>query len=139
MAFHDADILGVAWHGRFPVYFELGSSELGRRCGLSYREFREAKLLAPIAQIHVDYHRPLLLDETFTIQASLLWNDGARMNTEFMLIKKDQTVAATGYTVQMFVDGPSWEVCLVAPELWERCRRRWKAGEFECIQNGPSS
>lgn len=37
--FSEVDVLGMVWYGRFPVYFEEGSEELGRLCGLSYKDF----------------------------------------------------------------------------------------------------
>jgi acyl-CoA thioester hydrolase len=75
-----------------------------------------------------------MLGEEFTITASLIWSEGARLNTEYKLIKHDNTTATTGYTVQMLTDGTTNEVCIASPELLERCRRRWKAGEFQWLQ-----
>lgn len=115
--FNEVDIMGIARHGRYPVYFEEGSAELGRQCGLSYRDFYEANLRAPIVQLHIDYYPPLFLDEKFTIRATLIWNEGARLNTEYALIKEEGTLATTGYTVQMFTDGISGEPCLNSPPI----------------------
>lgn len=131
--FSEVDIMGITWHGRYPVYFEEGSAELGRRCGLSYQDFYDANIRAPIVQLHIDYHRPLYLDEEFTITASYLWSEGARLNTEYSLIKQDGSTASTGYTVQMFIDSITKDAYLSSPDLLERCRKRWKAGEFSCL------
>jgi len=132
--FSEVDLMGIVWHGRYPVFFEEAAEELGRRIGLSYKEFYEAKLRAPIVQFHIDYHSPLLLGDEFTARASIIWAEGARLNTEFALVKQDGTIAATGYMVQMFVEGDSMEVCIVCPELVERSKERWKAGEFDCLK-----
>jgi len=35
--FNEADPMAIVWHGRYPLYFEEASEELGRKCGLSYR------------------------------------------------------------------------------------------------------
>ena len=40
--FNEADPMAIVWHGRYPLFFEEASEELGRRCGLSYKEFFEA-------------------------------------------------------------------------------------------------
>jgi acyl-CoA thioester hydrolase len=128
--FSEADAMRVVWYGRYSLYFEEAAEEIGRRCGLSYKDFMEAGLRTPIAQFHIDYFRPLFLDEEFTIRAALIWHEGARLNTEYHLIKRDGSLAASGYTVQLFVDHNSWEVCIVSPELLETCRRRWKAGDL---------
>jgi acyl-CoA thioester hydrolase len=130
VSFSETDVMGIAWHGRYPVFFEEASAELGRRCGLSYKDFAEASLRAPIVQFHTDYYRPLALDEEFTVVASLVWSEGARLNTEYTLIDGKGGIAATGYTVQMLVDSVSGEPCFTSPDLLERCRRRWKRGEF---------
>ena len=127
-------VMGVAWYGRYPVFFEEGFAELGRLCGLSYKEFAEANLHAPVAQFHIDYHQPLVLDEEFTVSVSLVWCEGARLNTEYTVSKEDGSIAATAYAVQMFVDAESGETCLTSPELIERCRRRWRAGELSWLE-----
>ena len=132
--FNEADVMGVAWYGRYPVFFEEGFAELGRLCGLSYKDFADANLRAPIAQFHIDYHHPLVLDEEFTVAVSLVWSEGARLNTEYTVNKVDGSIAATAYTVQMFVDAVSGKTCLTSPELLERCRRRWKAGELNWLK-----
>lgn len=128
--FSEADVMGVVWHGRYSIYFEEVSADIGRRCGLSYKDFYEAELRAPIVEFHIDYYKPLYLDEEFTIRGALHWHDGSRLNTEYQLLKQDGNVAASGYTVQLFIHSGTWEVCMISPELLVQCRKRWKAGEF---------
>jgi acyl-CoA thioester hydrolase len=130
--FNEADPMAIAWHGRYPLYFEEASEELGRRCGLSYKEYYEAGLRAPVIEFHMDYFQPLFLDEEFTIRASLIWHEGSRLNTEYQLIKADGGLATSGYMVQLFTDHRTGQARVVSPELLERCRSRWKSGEFHC-------
>jgi acyl-CoA thioester hydrolase len=128
--FSDADPMGIMWHGRYPLLFEQASEELGRRCGLSYEEYREAGLYAPILSLHIDYFQSLYLDEEFTVRATLIWHEGARLNTEYQVIKQDGSLATSGYTIQLFTDHLTGQPCVVSPAMLERCRNRWKAGEF---------
>jgi acyl-CoA thioester hydrolase len=128
--FSEVDPLAIVWHGRYPSYFEEGSEEIGRRCGLSYRDFHEAGLRAPIVKLHIDYFRPLRLAEEFTIRTALIWDTASRLNTEYELVKDDGSIATSGYTVQVFTYALSGEVCMVSPEILQTCRKRWKAGEF---------
>lgn len=131
VGFSEADVMGISWHGRYPEFFEEASAMLGRKCGLTYKNFYDSNLRAPIVQFHIDYYLPLMLDEEFTVTASLIWNEGARLNTEFSITKQDGSIAATGYTIQMFTDALSGEVIIASPELLERCRKRWMAGELK--------
>ena len=130
VGFGETDVMGVAWHGNYAAYFEQGSAELGRRCGLSYQDYFDNDLRAPIVQLHVDYLHSLRLDEEFTIVASLIWTDGARLDTEYLLLGADKRVATSGFTVQMFIRASTGEPCITVPDLVERCRRRWRTGQF---------
>lgn len=130
LRFSDVDALAIAWHGRYPQFFEEAQTELGHKCGLTYDAFRDEGLAAPIAQIHIDYFRPLLLDKMFTVKASLHWNEAARLNTEYLITGEDGLCACTGYTVQLFVDLKTREPLWLSPDMLIRCRQRWRAGEF---------
>jgi acyl-CoA thioester hydrolase len=129
--FNECDPMAVMWHGRYPLLFEEASEELGRRCGLSYAEFYEAGLRGPIVSLHIDYHKSLFLAEEFTVRASLVWAQGARLNTEFHIFKEDGSLATSGYTIQLFTDHRTGEPCFVIPAMLEECHRRWQAGEFQ--------
>ena len=128
--FSEVDAMAIVWHGRYATFFEEASAELGRMVGLSYRDFFDAGIRAPIVEFHIDYYRPLVLDEEFTVRALLVWHDGSRINTEYQLLKQDGALAAAGYTVQLLVDARTGEPCYVSPGILARCRERWKAGEF---------
>lgn len=128
--FGEVDAMAITWHGNYARLFEMASTELRRHIGLSYEDFFVAKLRAPIVQLHVDYHQPLLLDETAQIQAKMVWNDAARLNIEYTVFKADGSVAATGYTVQLFTD-EAGTPCWLMPDMLARTQRRWKAGEFK--------
>lgn len=128
--FSEVDALAIAWHGHYLRFFEDAHTELMRRIGLSYQNYREQQIGAPVAQAHVDYHRPLLLDQQFSVTARLCWNDGARLDTEYEIRCQDGMLAATGYTVQMLVDLRTQEPFLVPPKLLADVQQRWKDDEL---------
>ncbi|HAR45740.1 MAG: hypothetical protein A2X56_08460 [Nitrospirae bacterium GWC2_57_13] len=128
--FSEVDAMAIVWHGRYATFFEEASAELGRKVGLSYRDFFESGLRAPIVEFHIDYLQPLYLDEEFIVRALLIWHEGARINTEYHIVKQDGTRAAGGYTVQLLVDAATGDPCYVTPDLLATCRDRWKAGAF---------
>ncbi len=134
VSFNEVDIMGIVWYGQYAIYFEQAQTELGRRCGLSFQDFYLAGLRAPIVRFHLDYYQPLILDEEFTIQASYIWNEGAKLYIEYTIIKQDGTIATRGYTVQMFIDSKTSQPYIVAPELLEQLRKNWKEGKFKCLE-----
>lgn len=131
--FSDVDPMAILWHGRYAKLFEQANEELGRLCGMGYPEFREHRLQAPIVQLHVDYFASITLGEQVTIVGKMIWADGARSNIEYEILKQSGALAATGYTVQMFVDETGTPLMAIPP-LLETCRRRWRAGEFGGVQ-----
>lgn len=128
--FSEVDALSIAWHGHYLRFFELAHTELMRRIGLSYQRYTEERIGAPVAQAHVDYHKPLKLDQEFTVTARLFWNEGARLDTEYEIRLQDNTIAATGYTVQMLIDMNSREPFLTPPPILAKVQERWKNGEI---------
>ncbi len=126
----EVDVLGIVWHGNYPILFEKASTELGYKCGLTYAAYRDASVGAPLAQFHVDYRAPLHLDEKIEISASLHWNDGARLNTEFVIRDSSGRISCTAYSVQLFVDLKTREPLFCSPPLWDECKKRWLEGEF---------
>ena len=132
--FREVDLMRIAWHGHYLAYFEEVSSLLRDRCGLSYQRFLEEGLAVPIVQSHVDYRLPLLLDECFTIEASMIWTEAARINIEYRILKESGELASTGYTVQLFMDTETRQPLYAYPPLLEETRRRWASGGFEVLQ-----
>jgi acyl-CoA thioester hydrolase len=124
--FGETDAMRVVWHGHYLALFEEAATEVRRLFGMSYAELRAVPLEAPIVQAHVDYHLPLRLDELVRVSAHLLWNDAARLDIEYEVFGEDGTRAATGFTVQMFVDPVTRQPCVCSPELLCRCRARWR-------------
>jgi acyl-CoA thioester hydrolase len=132
VAFGAVDAMAVVWHGRYSQYCEEAYAKLTRGCGISYHDFFQAGLRAPVVQAHMDYFASLRLEEEFTVTARLVWCEGARMNVEYIFTKDGGNLAATGYTVHMFTD-PTGMPLLIVPPLIEKMRQRWQQGEFACL------
>lgn len=128
--FEELDPLRIVWHGRYVSYFEDGRVAFGRKYGLSYEEFMEHRLAAPIVKLHIDYMTPLTFDDEITIEAKLHWCTAQKLNFEFTIFNGKGEKAASGYSVQVLTDLKG-NIFFVAPEWIEEFRRKWKAGEIE--------
>ena len=128
--FEEVDLLGMVWHGRYPSYFEDGRIAFGDTFGLSYQNFIDRQTAAPIVKMHFDYKTPLRFDELFTIVTSLHWTEATRLDFSYSIKKPDNTVAATGYTVQLLteLDG---SILLIVPDWMQNFRNKWREGWWE--------
>ena len=125
--FEEVDSIGMVWHGRYPSYFEDGRIAFGDKYGLSYSSFVKHRTMAPIAQMHFDFKAPLRFDENVSIETSLHWNESMRLDFSYIIIKSKNTIAATGFTVQLVTE-PDGTV-LFAPPPWIRTfREEWQSG-----------
>ena len=132
--FSDADPMGILWHGRYPAFFESAAAELHHACGLGYLDYQREGVYAPIVQLHVDYLAPVLLEEEVTIAATLVWNDAARIDTEYVILKPDGRLAARGYTVQLFTSAATGLPLLAPPSFVALSRQSWRDGAFASLQ-----
>ncbi|MBN2302792.1 MAG: acyl-CoA thioesterase [Lentisphaerae bacterium] len=134
VAFNEVDPLGIVWHGRYAVFFEHGAADLERKCGLSYADFLKSGIRAPIVEFHVEYYEPLYLDEEFTIETKIVWNEAAKITIEYRLVKLSGAISSSAYTIQLLTYAATGEVCLVPPDMLQQCREKWRSGAFAELQ-----
>lgn len=131
--FSETDALGIVWHGNYAVFFERVITELGHKIGLSATSLKEAGLATPLAQLHIDYKIPLYLDEEVTTQVKLYWSEGALLQYEACILNSQGRIACSGHIIQMFIDLETRTPLWLSPELWEECKKNWKAGKFSDV------
>ena len=66
----ETDQGGVVHHTVYPVWFEMGRTELLRENGLAYSELEKAGTFFVVADMNVKYKRPALYDEKLDLTTS---------------------------------------------------------------------
>ena len=127
--FEELDPLGIVWHGRYTSYLEDGRVAFGDKYGLSYKNFKKNRVMAPVVQLHIDYRAPLRFDEHIKIEAILHWTEAVRLNFSYSISKQDGTIAATGYTVQLLTDLHG-NLLLTPPDFVQKFRQKWLEGSL---------
>ena len=61
--YSETDQAGVVHHSVYPIWFEMGRTELLRVNGLAYKELEAAGVFFVVAELHVKYRRPAGYDE----------------------------------------------------------------------------
>ena len=100
----ECDPGGVAHHSVFPVWFEMGRTELLRRTSSrSYRDLeREGRYLV-VASLDVKYRRPARYDDLLMLETRLVELRRAKILHEYTLLR-DGEVLASGSTTLACVD-----------------------------------
>jgi acyl-CoA thioester hydrolase len=63
--------MGVVYHGNYATYFEIGRVEAIRALGYSYKQMEADGIMMPIVGLTIQFVRPLVYDELFTIVTKL--------------------------------------------------------------------
>lgn len=130
--FEEVDSLEYMWHGRYASWLEDGREAFGKLHQLSYLDFFGQGVAVPIKLFHLDFHHPLRYAQTYSIDASLLWNEAAVLDFEYVLKDSDGIVTTTGYTTQLMLarDG---KLLLEQPAFYKEFCARWRQ-EQPCKQ-----
>ena len=67
----ECDPMGVVHHSVYPVWFEMGRTELLRASGRTYRAFEEEGIFLAVVALSVRYRRPARYDDLLTLATFL--------------------------------------------------------------------
>lgn len=102
----ETDQMGVAWHGGYFAWFEVGRTDLLRERGLTYRELEARNLRLPVVEVQARYLRPALYDDLLEVRTTLRAVSGARVSFDYAVHREgDHKPLATGMTEHAAVDG----------------------------------
>ncbi len=128
--FEECDPLGMMWHGRYVSYLEDARRAFGDKYGLGYHAFYANRVAAPIVRLHIDYHSPLRFDDKVEVSAILHWSAALRLNFEYEIRRDSGTLAASGYSVQLFTDMKG-NLLFIPPNFITDFKDRWMKGTLK--------
>ena len=101
----ETDQMGIAWHGDYLAWFEVGRTDLLRGCGCTYRELETQGLRLPVIEVQARFLRPAHYDDLLEIRTRLAGLAGARVSFEYEVHREGTDgPLATGSTSHAAVD-----------------------------------
>ena len=101
----ETDQMGVAWHGSYFAWFEVGRTDLLRERGMSYRELEARDVHLPVIEASARYRRPARYDDLLEIRTRVVSHSGARVSFEYEIhCEGSDEPLATGTTEHASVD-----------------------------------
>jgi len=95
--------MGVVHHATYPIWFEMGRTELLRTNGENYSEFENMGIYFVVTELSVKYKCPATYDDELTLLTELDTSTPVRLNHTYTLLR-DETVIATALTTLACVD-----------------------------------
>lgn len=96
----ETDRMGIAYHGHYLVWFEVGRTELMRQLGCIYATLEERDgIFFPVVELGARYHAPARYDERLIVSTQLGSVGAARVRFNYRVNHEGGNVLlATGYT-----------------------------------------
>ena len=95
--YRECDPMGVVHHTVYPIWFEMGRTELLRMTGVSYRELEDQGVLLAVVGLQVRYRRPARYDEVLRLETSLKSVGHVKVEHAYRLFR-DEELLVTGET-----------------------------------------
>lgn len=81
----ETDQAGVVHHTVYPVWFEMGRTELLRANGLAYSRLEKAGVYFVVTKLNIKYHSPALYDEKLELTTACTNVSTARIEHSYCL------------------------------------------------------
>lgn len=102
----ETDRMGVAWHGHYLAWFEIGRTELMRALGLPYGDLEETMgLYFPVVAAGVRYRESARYDDCLIVETVIEHIGGARIRFAYLIRREsDGAPLASGHTEHAALD-----------------------------------
>jgi acyl-CoA thioester hydrolase len=117
----ETDAMGVLHHSLWPVYWEVGRTDLLRAVYRPYAEIEAEGILFPLVDYGVRMDLPAHYDDSIEIRTRLTELGRVRLRFDYEGWRGDERLA-TGHTVHGVIDR-DWKVCRLPAELAAALRR----------------
>jgi len=96
----ETDKGGVVHHSVYPVWFEMGRTELLRANGIAYKDLEAAGIFFVVAELHIKYRRPAEYDEELQLQTTCTGVTAGKVEHTYKLTRcRDGVLLAEGTSI----------------------------------------
>lgn len=99
----ETDAMGIAYHGSYITWLEVGRVRMLDEVGLPYRELESTGYRLPVLEVHAQYFQPARFDDLVSIKSIMNQMPTVRMRIDYELHCADRLLC-TGYSLHAFVD-----------------------------------
>ena len=100
----ECDPMGVAHHSTYPIWFEMGRTEMLRAQGGRYRDLESAGVFLVVADLTIRFRAPATYDDELTLRTHLIEGGRARIRHGYELFDSESRLVAKAVTTLACVD-----------------------------------
>ncbi len=102
--YSETDRAGVIHHSVYPVWFEMGRTELLRINGVAYKELESDGIFFVVAELHLKYRRPAFYDQAVELETTCAQVTASRAIHTYVIRDKKGIILTEGKSTLACVD-----------------------------------
>jgi len=103
--YNETDKGGVVHHSIYPIWFELGRTELLRANKVAYKDLEAAGVFFVVVDLYVRYRRPAVYDEDMELETACTNVTASKIEHSYKLTRcSDRVILAEGKSTLACVD-----------------------------------
>ncbi len=129
--FSEVDSMDVVWHGNYALYFEDAREQFGREYNFSYLDIYGNGYYAPLVELHFNYKKAIFYKDSAKIKISFRNTNSSKIIFDYIIYSPtDNSIYATGYSVQVFLD-LEHKLIWNMPEFFSEWKKKWNINTQE--------
>jgi len=122
--FSEVDSMSIVWHGSYVLYFEDAREAFGKKYGIGYLDIFGNGYYAPLVDLRFSYKKTLAYGRKARIDISFRNTEAAKIIFDYEIYDlDDNSLVATGYSVQVFLD-KQHQLVWTNPPFFEEWKRK---------------
>ena len=119
--FNEVDSWGIAWHGHYVAWFEVGRIALLRQVDLLPERMAAMGFIAPVIRLNCEYKHPAKCGEGIIIRATVEKPEIAAIEFKFEVLRQtDRKLLARGASTQVLLTLDNTMIYKVSGEIKNR-------------------
>jgi acyl-CoA thioester hydrolase len=100
----ESDRMGYVYYGNYPLYYEVGRTEMLRSLGLTYKDMEDDGIILPVIHLESNYLLPAVYDDLLTVKTFLKDFPGVRIRFEYEVYNDRNDKLNYGETTLVFTN-----------------------------------
>jgi len=122
----ETDKMGYVYYGIYPLYYEVGRTELVREFDFPYSKIEEMGIMLPVISLDIKYTKAAIYDDLLTIKTIIKELPSARITFYYEVYNQQGELLNNGSTTLVFIDEKSRKPRRAPDELIKRLSPHFK-------------
>lgn len=107
----ETDKMGYVYYGNYPLYYEIGRTEMFREFGSSYSIMEKNGIMMPVLNLSSKYIKPAYYDELLIVKTIVKEIPRATIKFYYEIFNAKNELINTGETTLAFINSKTKRPC----------------------------